>query len=278
MLSSSKLCLTRFTRHVREVHIVPRYGDEPLARFDAANAIAGAAAIDVLFPTQEQVTVLSARQDELKVATIVPPFAAIQKVQDKISAFRTLQSIGAPQPQSAIIRPGDDIAKVTQFPVFIKRPISTASSGVLRATSARELKEAVDALGSGQRDLLVQAQCDGPLAMVQAVADHGRLVAHHANLRVREGAGGGAALKESIDVPGLCGILSELTKQLAWHGALSMDIILSERGPMIIDLNPPLVEPMNAHLAGIDLVSIMLELAQNRHPEAQPAGRAGVRS
>src|SRR5581483_5489025 len=60
VLSSSQFCLTRFTRHVRKVHIVPRFGDEPLAWFDAANAIAKATAADVLFPTQEQVTVLAA--------------------------------------------------------------------------------------------------------------------------------------------------------------------------------------------------------------------------
>jgi glutathione synthase/RimK-type ligase-like ATP-grasp enzyme len=278
VLSSSKLCLTRFTRHVRKVHIVPKFGGEPLAWFDAANAIAKATAADLLFPTQEQVTVLAARKAELAVATIVPPFAAIMKVQDKISAFRTLQGIGAPQPQSAIIKSGGDIDKVMQFPVFIKLPISTASSGVRRATSARELKNAAQALGLGQRELLVQSQCDGPLAMVQAVADHGRLIAYHANLRIREGAGGGAALKESIAAPRLSGILSDLTMKLGWHGALSMDVILSERGPVIIDLNPRLVEPMNAYLAGVDLISIMLQLAQNQHPDAQPAGRAGVRS
>jgi hypothetical protein len=34
---------------------------------------------------------------------------------------------------------------------------------------------------------LVQTQIDGPLAMVQAIADRGLLVARHANLRVREG-------------------------------------------------------------------------------------------
>ena len=33
----------------------------------------------------------------------------------------------------------------------------------------------------------MQTQASGPLAMVQALADHGRLVAHHANLRVIEG-------------------------------------------------------------------------------------------
>jgi hypothetical protein len=89
------------------------------------------------------------------------------------------------------------------FPVFVKRPISTASAGVRRAATADELVAAAAALGLGTEELLVQTQASGPLAMVQALADHGRLVAHHANLRVIEGIGGGAAVKESIRLPKL---------------------------------------------------------------------------
>jgi hypothetical protein len=46
----------------------------------------------------------------------------------------------------------------------------------------------------------------------------------------------------------------------------------------VIDVNPRLVEPMNAYFAGVDLVSVMLDLAQSRHPAAQPPGKPGVRS
>ena len=98
ILSSSKICLTRFTRHVRAVHDVPRFGLDPFGWLAAAERIAGERKTDLLFPTQEQVTALSARQKNLRVATIVPPFASLARVQDKISAFRTLNGIGAPQP------------------------------------------------------------------------------------------------------------------------------------------------------------------------------------
>ena len=93
--SSSKLCLTRFTRHVRAVYEVPRFGLDPFGWLAAAERIAGQRKADLLFPTQEQVTVLSARQKHLRVATIVPPFASLARVQDKISAFRALKAIGA---------------------------------------------------------------------------------------------------------------------------------------------------------------------------------------
>jgi glutathione synthase/RimK-type ligase-like ATP-grasp enzyme len=278
ILSSTPFCLTRFTRHVRALHEVPRFADDPIKWFEAANRIATARSIDVLLPTQEQVAVLSALRARLAAKTVVPDFAALRRVQDKVAAWRTLHEIGLPQPLSVVVRSKDELARIAQFPVFVKRPISTASTGVQRATSADQLVAAAAALGLGAEELLVQSQISGPLAMVQALADRGRLVAHHANLRVVEGIGGGAAVKESVELPTLADHLERLVRALDWHGPISMDVIVSENGPQIIDVNPRLVEPINAHLAGVDLVGAMLELAQGGHPPTLPAGRAGVRS
>ena len=50
------------------------------------------------------------------------------------------------------------------------------------------------------------------------------------------------------------------------------------RAPLVIDVNPRLVEPVNALFSGVDLVGAMLELAKDLHPPALPAGKAGVRS
>jgi hypothetical protein len=177
-----------------------------------------------------------------------------------------------------VVQSKDDLAGITQFPVFVKRPISTASAGVRRATTRDELVIAAAALGLGAEELLVQTPVAGPLAMAQALADRGRLVTHHANLRLVEGIGGGAAVKESVELPGFGEHLERLVRALEWHGPISMDVIVSEDGPLIIDVNPRLVEPINAQLAGVDLVGAMLELAQDRHPPTLPAGRAGVRT
>jgi glutathione synthase/RimK-type ligase-like ATP-grasp enzyme len=278
ILSSSKICLTRFTRHAKAVHDVPRFGLDPFGWLAAAERIAAERKTDLLFPTQEQVTVLSARQKYLRVATIVPPFGSLARVQDKISAFRTLKAIGAPQPQTFVISSADDLRQVTSYPVFVKRPVSTASSGVRRATNAQELVAAARAFGLGQSELIAQSQASGPLAMVQAVADRGRLVAHHACLRLREGVGGGASLKESVALPGLAETLARLVAALEWHGALSMDVIVVDSGPVIIDVNPRLVEPANALAAGVDLVAAMLDVAHNAPSRQRSAGSAGVRT
>ena len=278
ILSSTPFCLTRFTRHVRALHEVPRFADDPLAWFDAANRIAKTRAMDVLLPTQEQVAVLSALRGRLGIATVVPHFAALRRVQDKIEAWRTLHAVGVPQPASVVARSIDDLATIAQFPVFVKRPISTASAGVRRAATADELIAAATALGLGKRELLVQLQASGRLAMVQALADHGRLIAHHANLRIIEGIGGGAAVKESVRLPALPEHLERLVQALDWHGPISMDVIITDEGPLVIDVNPRLVEPVNALFSGVDLVGAMLELAKDLHPPALPAGKPGARS
>jgi glutathione synthase/RimK-type ligase-like ATP-grasp enzyme len=278
ILSSSKICLTRFTRHVRAVHDVPRFGLDPFGWLAAAERIAAERKIDLLFPTQEQVTVLSARRKHLRVATIVPPFASLVRVQDKISAFRTLKAVGAPQPQTFVISSANDLRDVATYPIFVKRPVSTASSGVRRATNAQELEAAAREFGLGQSELIAQSQASGPLAMVQAVACRGRLVAHHACLRLREGVGGGASLKESVALPGLADMLARLVAALDWHGALSMDLIVADGGPVIIDVNPRLVEPANARAAGADLIAAMLEVAGAAPALERSSGGAGVRT
>jgi glutathione synthase/RimK-type ligase-like ATP-grasp enzyme len=278
LLSSSNLCLSRFTRHVRAVHPVPKFGSDPFGWLRAAIEIVKTRRADLLFPTQEQVTILSAQEKHLTVPTIVPPFASLQRMQDKISAYRTLVEIGAPQPQTVEIVDSADFERVVDFPVFVKRPISTASSGVRQAKTLDELVVVANKLGLGSNPLIAQTQVSGPFAMVQAVADRGRLIAYHANLRVKEGIGGGAAIKQSVSIQGLAVILKGMISSLEWHGGLSMDLILTDRGPMIIDINPRLVEPANAFFSGVDLVGAMLDLATSDKAKIQPTGRVGVLS
>ena len=126
--------------------------------------------------------------------------------------------------------------------------------------------------------VLAQLPAAGPLVMTQSVFDHGELVAWHANLRVREGAGGGACHKRSLALDQAREQVGALGRRLGWHGALSADAILTGAGPRYIDLNPRLVEPANARRAGVDLVTPLLELASGAAPRPQPPGRAGVRT
>lgn len=288
-LTGDPRALTRFTRHVRRIHAVPRYGADPFRWLESVlrvlDAPSGVGPVDVLIPTHEQIAVLALRADDIRIRGVglaVPTFAALARVMNKVHAVETLRDIGVPHPESTIARDARDLARYDAFPAFVKRPIGTAGSGVVRfddhaalATFAAGLDHDAFSLGG----LVVQRVVNGPCAMVQCVFDAGRLVAWHACLRVREGSRGGASHKRSLDLPEMRLHCEALGAQLAWHGALSLDVILADGRPSsatVIDVNPRLVEPINAWRSGVDLVGALLDISVGGHPATQPSGRTGV--
>lgn len=283
VLSSERLCLCRFTRHVRRVHRVPPFGVDPFGWLDAALAIYRRGGFDVLLATQEQTAVLAATPDRLSaagVACAIPSFTALARVQDKLSACATLDEIGVPQPVSAIITSSRALAAWRDFPVYLKTPIGTAQTGIRRLDCAAELRSLDRAwvVAAEHGGLLAQHAVEGELVMVQSVFDHGRLAAFHANQRVREGVRGGASHKQSLHLPAARDHMARLGEWLAWHGALSADLILSHDGPLFIDINPRLVEPGNARRAGVDLLAPLLDIARGRTPASQAHGVPGIRT
>lgn len=283
VLTPDPVALTRFTRHVRRVHRVRAYGVAPFAWLDAALAVFAAGRFDVLYPTQEQVAVLSRCEARLRtagVATAVPPFAALVRVQDKLAAHATLDEFGLPQPDASAVSSARALATWTRLPVFVKTPIGTATTGVRLVRDAAELAALASAWDSdgvfADGGVLVQCPVAGPLVMIQSVFAGGQLVASHANVRLREGAGGGASHKQSIELPEVREHLRMLGSRLGWHGALSADAILTDDGPLYIDINPRLVEPGNAWRAGVDLVAALLDVATGMSTPVQQPGRPGV--
>jgi biotin carboxylase len=276
------------------VHRVPSYGADPLGWLDAALAVYREGGFDLLFPTQEQVAVLShsaGRLADAGIRTAVPPFEALRAVQDKVSASATLGALGIPQPRTAFLGSADDLRAWPSLPVFVKTPIGTATSGVRRVDSAAALRscaaelEAAGVFGGGVfgggasavSGVIAQEPAAGPLAMVQSVFARGEMVAAHANLRIREGVRGGASHKRSLDEPAMVvHHLESLGRSLRWHGGLSADAVLTDAGPVFIDINPRLVEPGNAWHSGVDLAGALLDIAAGGAPEAQPPGRPGV--
>ena len=258
--------LARFSRLVRRVHRVPAYGRDPWGWLEATLRVLDDGGHEVLFAAHEQTAVLALAADRVGAAMAVPSFEALRRVQDKAGACAVLAEAGLRQPRRA-----------AGPPAYVKARIGTASAGVVRAEDDAAFRAAIERLG-GEDEVVIQEPVDGPVAMVQAVYDRGRLVAHHANLRVRDGADGGASNKESVHVPGLRDDLERLGSTLDWHGAMSLDAVLTAAGPSYIDVNPRLVEPANARRAGVDLVGALVDLALGRPVAPAPEGRAGVRT
>jgi biotin carboxylase len=288
---SDPLCLARWTRHLGPLHRGPTFGGDPLAWFDDMLDTAVPAGIDVVFPTQEQVAVLShqlPRVHEAGLATAVPSFSSLRRVQDKIAARQTLEGLDIPQPHSIVARSTTEVLEWSAFPAFVKAPLATGSTGVRRVSDQPALVEAVDdfltmgALANGRAladgGVLVQEAVDGTFVMAQCIFDAGSLVAFHANERVGEGANGSAAAKVSVDQPALRADLTRLGRALAWHGALSVDAIVADGRAYVIDVNPRLVEPGNARAAGTDMVAALVAVALGARVEPTAPSRPGART
>ena len=72
--------------------------------------------------------------------------------------------------------------------------------------------------------------------------------------------------------------LARLGAALDWHGALSADVIAGPAGLVFIDINPRLVEPVNALDSGVDLTRALVEVARSGTSRPQPPGQPGVRT
>jgi hypothetical protein len=260
------------------VHRVPAFGHDPEAWLEACLRVLAAGRYDVLLPTQEQVAILARDAARVDVALAVPSFHALRRVQDKVAQARTLAELGIPHPET-VVATSADVA--FEPPAYVKAPIGTASAGVVRAQTRAELRAAAEAFLRDSDAVVLQRPLDGPLLMAQSVFDRGRLVAWHANVRDREGAGGGASAKRSLPLPAIRDALDRLGTTLGWHGALSFDAIAnagSDPEFAVIDVNPRLVEPGNAWRAGVDLVGALIAVSRGEPVDVAPSPTPGVRT
>jgi len=277
VLAPTRLGPASFTRHVRRVHACPPFGRDPEGWLEACLGALREGRHDVLVPTQEQVSILARDASRVDVALAVPPFEALLRVQDKVAAAATLAELGLPHPTTVVARSVDEALRAVA-PVFVKAPIGTASAGVRRADDDASLRAAAEKFLCEADAVVLQRPLEGPLVMAQSVFDRGRLVAWHANVRAREGVGGGASAKQSLPLPAIRDALDRLGSALGWHGALSFDAILANegtvplvaRGVSIIDVNPRLVEPGNAWRAGVDLVGALVAVSRGEAIDPPP--------
>lgn len=197
----------------------------------------------------------------------------------KLEAVQTLRDAGLPQPESAVILSQAAASNCAHLlPGYLKTCIGTASQGVRHVESPVGLEDALASLRKqglldsrkGEK-LLLQKEISGSLLMVCGVFARGRLRAWHACVRLHQGPNGSASKKVSLPLPIVGEHLALLGQHLNWHGALSLDAIVSDGKVFYIDVNPRLVEPMNAFLSGVDLVQDLIDISLD--PDLSVFGR-----
>ena len=285
----SPICLVRFSRWVRKFHHCPGLRRDPAGFLAFVEKLLATRQFDVLLPTHEQGFLFARVVQRLlpRVGVALPDFASYRTAHSKAGFSRLLDSLGLPQPATAIVKSAAELRAAIRFPAVIKTAVGTASRGVWFVRNESELETALRELslpGLGANDtfadeVLVQALIAGTTEKAQSVFCRGRLLGFHAYRQIAAGAGGGEAIKQSVLRPQLRALVATIGEKLDWHGALSVDTIMADGAPpLLIDCNPRLVEPMSAYLAGVDLVGLLLQISLGEKPEALPDSRADVRT
>ena len=281
----SPWCLARFSRFVGKFHRCPGLRDDPDGFLRFIEELLATRHFDVLLPIHEQGFLFARVQDLLegRVGLALPSFVSYRAAHSKAGFSRLLDQLGLPQPATAIVRSASELRDAINFPAIVKTSIGTASRGIWFVRNEAELQGALRELsanGAFADEVLVQEWIAGTTEKAQAVFCRGKLVGFHVYRQIAAGAGGGEAIKQSVARPQVRAHLATIGEKLAWHGALCIDYILRHESdtPLLIDCNPRLVEPMNAYLAGIDLVGLLLLISQGEASEELPQGRAGVRT
>jgi predicted ATP-grasp superfamily ATP-dependent carboligase len=286
----SPYCLARFSRFVRKFHRCPAMRDDPAGFLRFVEQLLAARHFDVLLPIHEQGFLFARAQQRLedRVGLALPGFESYRTAHNKAGFSRLLDQLGLPQPATLVVKSADELREVIRFSSVVKTAVGTASRGIWFVRDEAELESALQDIdaqdlgvnGAFTDEVLVQAFVAGATEKAQAVFCRGELIGFHAYRQIAAGAGGGEAVKQSVIRPDVRALLATIGEKLAWHGALSVDYILPDDSatPLLIDCNPRLVEPMNAYLAGVDLVGLLLRISRGEIPAVAPDSRDGVRT
>ena len=276
-------CIARFSRFVRRFHRCPGVGVDPQGYVAFVVELVAKRRFDALLPIHEQGLALAKVREALAphVAVALPAFATYLQALSKDAFSRLLSTLGLPQPRTQLIDTPDEALARDDFPLVLKSATGTASRGVWIVADREALRAAVAQMHEEQAfdaPVLVQEHVDAPVEHAQAVFSAGRMLGMHAYRQVARGAGGGDAMKESVHRPDVAAHLALIGRQLDWHGALSVDYLAGPGGALYIDCNPRLVEPVNATLAGHDLLDLLLKVTTGAAAPPLAPGRRGVRS
>ena len=196
VLDPDPLCLARFSRWVRKVHRCPSGATDPRGYLRRLLDVVADRAIDVVLPSHEQAWLLAAGRSELPggLGVAVADFAAFERVQSKIVFARLLDELALPQPSWCVVQSAGDLEGL-RVPYWLKAAFSTAGQGVRRVFDEPSREAAFAELISASDPLMAQQPTTGQYGQVQALFDHGRLVAVHTSVQIGAGIGGSAAAR-----------------------------------------------------------------------------------
>lgn len=287
IVDPSPWCQCRYSSLVHRWYRCPSAAKDPAAYAARIVELLKRTQYDVLFPTHEQVYVLSRFRESLakRVGLAVPSFESLRRMQSKAEFSRLMTELGLPIPECRIVNSENEIAEHDRFPCYLKLVHSTASLGVARAENQQALKAAFAdfkraGLWSDGAEILIQQPARGRQAEVSAVFQHGRLIAVSCADVLETGIGGGPAQRVSADHADVIGHVQQLGQHLQWHGPLVLEYFYDpvSAKPEYIEANPRIGESFNAQLSGVNVCELVTRISLGETVESLAIGKPGAQS
>jgi biotin carboxylase len=170
-------------------HLLTLPFDDPAAAEAQIRAYARARPIDAVVPVDD-VTTVTAATVAGALGLKANPVAAVEAARNKLEMRERLAKAGVPQPPFAAFPVDDDprgVARRVRYPCVLKPLVLSASRGVIRADDPDELAAAwariaaivrtpaVQALGEGAGQILVEGFVPGVEVALEGLLDAGRL-------------------------------------------------------------------------------------------------------
>lgn len=280
-------CQCRFSRFVRRWHRCPSFSKAPESYLQTILDLIESERYDVLFPTHEQVYLLSRFRELLRprVGLAVPEFAALDRLMSKANFVRLLAELELPQPETRMVRCRTDLLVHDRFPCFVKLDYSTAGQGVRYVQDRRQLLRAADEFEAagwldGQTEIVVQQPAVGRKGAGTAVFQNGQLVASHCCQGRAFGIGGSSMAQLSASQPEVVAAMERLGRHLQWHGAMAVDHFYDAATGefQLLECNPRIGETVNALCSGTNLCEQLVRVSLDQSPDPCGPGVVGVRT
>jgi predicted ATP-grasp superfamily ATP-dependent carboligase len=285
VMDADPLCQCRFSSFVGRFIRSPPFSKEPAEFLRFLCELVRERKYDVVLPTHEQVYLLSRFRDSIsrRVGLAMPPFASLERLQNKAEFGRLLSELGLPQPETVSVRSRRELDHAWTYPFYLKLPHSTGGSGVFFVKGEKELNDRINELEQrnlfdGESELLVQQPARGVLSTVQAVFNRGEMIGVHTFEARRLGVGGMSTARVSADHAVVREHTAMIGRHLDWHGAFFIDYFYDQVSgrPEYIECNPRIGETVNAMLSGVNLPELLVRISRGESPPTDPLGRTGV--
>lgn len=278
ILSPSKFSIARFSRLTHRIPTVD-VNRFPVDYLKQINQLCHQKNYMAILPTHEEGWLLANGKKFLptRLPVALADKEQFEKLAGKIAFAEISDQLNLPIPKWERVEKLESIS--LPYPYWLKADHGTAGRSVYKITNKEDLARAASVLLANDEKWMVQQDIKGEYGQVQAIFNHGKLLAVHSSIKVASGAGGSAAARLSIESEITKKHVEKLGSYLKWHGSLTLDFIRVHHQFYYIECNPRMVEPANAYKAGVNFPKMMIELSNGGCTQPDICiGKAGVKT